>query len=174
MKNTIALLILLSLASCGTSIAASPDDANSNSNLRAGANANASAGANASASASAQKRPVIQGRVQKRDTNINHIDLGPNVKKPSSNTFSDISASMPAAAVHEDLRRKNELPSAQTAILRPAGGPGGGAAGGPPVGGGGAKYAAQASASQGGASSGLRGNGVASPDTKGATNQFFK
>ncbi len=164
MFKAIALLTTLALASCSAGIAAGPNEANSNGSANVGAGGNS--GANG------PKRPLIQGRVQKRDTTINHIDLGPNVKQPSSNTFSDISASMPAAAVHEDLRRKNELPSAQTAILK---GASGGAIGAQPSGGGGgAKYAAQAAASQGGASSGLRGNGVASPNTKGTTNQFFK
>ncbi len=75
---------------------------------------------------------------------------------------------MPAAAVKEDLRRKHELPSAQTSILRP-----GGTVGSAPSGG--AINAAQASGSQGGATDGLRGNGVAAPDTKGAAeNQFYK
>jgi hypothetical protein len=160
MFKAIALTSLLAIVSCSAGITSPEGDAS----------ASASNG-------SAPKRPVIKGSVQKRDANINHIDFGPNVKKPSSNTFSDISASMPAAAVHEDLRRKNELPSAQTAILHPAsGGAVGGTAGGAgAVGSGsGAKYAAQASASQGGSSSGLRGNGLASPDTKGTTNQFFK
>jgi hypothetical protein len=39
--------------------------------------------------------------------------------KDRPNPFQSMSQSMPSAAVKEDLRRKNELPSAQTAILTP-------------------------------------------------------
>ncbi len=117
-------------------------------------------------------RPRLEGSVQKRDSSVKRpIDLGPAVKKPSSNSFQDISASMPAAAVHEDLRRKNELPSAQTAILRPGNG-GGSVTHGAGVQG---MNAAKAAGAQGSTSATLRGNGVAAPETKGAgTNTFFK
>ena len=143
--KSIALLTLLAMTSCGASIAANLDDV------------------------AAPKRPVIQGRIQKKDGTVKHtVDLEPAVQKHEGNSFEDISASMPAAAVHEDLKRKNELPSAQTSILRP------GAAAGA-IQGIGAVNAAQASGSQGGASEALRGNGVASPDTKGAAeNKFYR
>ena len=159
MLKEIAFLTLLFMVSCGASIAANPT-----------ANAPASpANAGTANDANVSKHPPIQGRIQKKDSSVRSpIDLGANVKKPSRNNFNDISASMPATAVKEDLRRKHELPNAQTSILRP-----GGTVGGPT--GGGAINAAQAAGSQGGATDGLRGNGVAAPDTKGAAeNQFYK
>jgi hypothetical protein len=160
MLKEIALITLLFAGSCGTSIAANP-----------ATNAPSAKPANAGSAndANVPKRAPIQGRIQKKDGSVRTpIDLGPNVKQPSRNNFNDISASMPAAAVKEGLRRKHELPNAQTSLLRP-----GGTVAGPS--GSGAINAAQAAGSQGGATDGLRGNGVAAPDTKGAAeNQFYK
>ena len=96
-----------------------------------------------------------------------HIDVStPTTHKHSSNTFTDISQSMPAAAVRENLARKHELPNAQTAILRP------GASAGSPTGGG--TKAPMTGDAAGSSPEVLSAGKVAVPESKGTTNTFFK
>jgi hypothetical protein len=117
----------------------------------------------------------LTGSVSK-DQNVHaarrHVNFTPAegtpVGKHSSNTFSDISQSMPAAAVREDLRRKHELPSAQTAILRP------GAPAGAPMGATAGSAPSNSAAATGSSPEILSPGKVAIPETHGSTDNAFR
>ncbi|HEY9757025.1 MAG TPA: hypothetical protein V6C97_17805 [Oculatellaceae cyanobacterium] len=117
----------------------------------------------------------LNGSVSKQKsvrTPRHHIEFTPAMGAPqgkhSSNTFSDISQSLPAAAVKEDLARKHELPSAQTAVLRP------GAPAGTPMGTTGGSAPSSSAATSGSSPEILSPGKVAIPETHGSTDSAFR
>lgn len=118
---------------------------------------------------------ALNGAVSKQKnmrTPRRHIEFTPAMSasqgQHSSNTFSDISQSMPAAAVKEDLARKHELPSAQTAVLKP------GAPAGTPMGTTAGSAPSSSAATSGSSPEILSPGKVAIPETHGSTDPAFR